>query len=101
MAPQELEIDKISAVTRNLQAGNEDDKEFERRLKVAELALKETELEDKKESVKSKGNAGVKEKAEVDLLNSLMRDEGATPDEPRGAPMGPRGPNVGPAPEGV
>ena len=101
LAPQELEIDKISAITRNLQAGDQDDKEFERRLKVAEIALKETELQDKKEVMKSKGNAGIKEKAEVDLLNSLMRDEGATPDEPRGAPRGPRGPNVGPAPEVV
>ena len=97
LAPQELEIDKISAVTRNLQAGNEDDKEFERRLKVAEVVLKETELQDKKNAVESKA-AGLKEKAEVVLLNSLMRDEGATPDTPRG---GPRGPNVGPAPEVV
>ena len=100
LAPQELEIDKISAVTRNLQAGNEDDKEFERRLKVAEVVLKETEIQDKKEAMKAKGNAGVKEKAEVDLLKSLMRDEGATPDTPSG-PRGPRGPNVGPTPEAV
>ena len=101
LEPQGMEIKKIEAITRNLQAGDQDDKEFERRLKVAEVALKETELKDKKEVMKSKGNAGIKEKAEVDLLNSLMRDEGATPDEPRGAPRGPRGPNVGPAPEVV
>ena len=41
LAPQELEIEKIEAITRNLREGDEDDKEFERRLKVAEVAIKE------------------------------------------------------------
>ena len=41
LAPQELEIEKIEAITRNLREGDEDDKEFERRMKVAEVALKE------------------------------------------------------------
>ena len=31
--PQELEIDRIKAITTNLQAGTADDKEFERRIK--------------------------------------------------------------------
>ena len=44
IAPEELEIDKIEAITRNLQAGDQDDKEFERRLKVAQTILKEKEL---------------------------------------------------------
>jgi hypothetical protein len=92
LEPQEVEIKKIEAITRNLQAGDQDDKEFERRLKVAEVVLKETELQDKKNATESKA-AGIKEKAEVDLLNSLMRDEGATPDTPRG-------PNVGTPPQG-
>ena len=47
IAPQELEIDKINAVTRNLEAGDSDDKEFERRLKVADRLLKEREVEGK------------------------------------------------------
>jgi hypothetical protein len=47
LAPQELEIDKIQAITRNLQAGDQDDKEFERRLKVAQTLLKEKEIEAK------------------------------------------------------
>jgi len=47
LAPQELEIDKIEAITRNLQAGDQDDKEFERRLKVAQTLLKEKEIEAK------------------------------------------------------
>ena len=42
--PVELEIDQIKAVTSNLAAGDADDKEFERRLKVADVALKEKRL---------------------------------------------------------
>ena len=42
--PQELEIKRIKAVTTNLQAGTEDDKEFEKRLKVSEQLLKEREI---------------------------------------------------------
>jgi hypothetical protein len=47
IAPQELELDRIKAVTSNLQAGDADDKEFERRLKVADRLLKEREVEGK------------------------------------------------------
>jgi len=42
--PQELEIDKINAVTRNLREGNEEDKEFERRMRVADTLLKEKQI---------------------------------------------------------
>jgi len=42
--PVELEIDQIKAVTSNLAAGDADDKEFERRLRVADAALKEKRL---------------------------------------------------------
>ena len=41
LMPQELEIDRMKAVTTNLKSGTEDDKEFERRLKVADMLLKE------------------------------------------------------------
>ena len=44
LAPQELEIEKIEAITRNLREGDQDDKEFERRLKVAQTLLKEKEV---------------------------------------------------------
>jgi len=44
LAPQELEINKIDAITKNLREGDEDDKEFERRLKIANIALKEKTL---------------------------------------------------------
>ena len=43
--PMELEIKKIDATTDSLQKGDADDKEFEKRLKVAELALKEKDLD--------------------------------------------------------
>ncbi len=47
LAPEELEIEKINAITRNLKEGNEEDKEFERRLKIANSLLKEKEIEAK------------------------------------------------------
>jgi hypothetical protein len=42
--PVELETDQIKAITANLKVGTADDKEFERRLKVADTALKEKRL---------------------------------------------------------
>jgi hypothetical protein len=45
--PQELEIDKINAVTRNLREGDAEDKEFERRMRVADTLLKERQIEGK------------------------------------------------------
>jgi hypothetical protein len=42
--PVELETDQIKAITANLRVGTEDDKEFERRLKIADTALKEKRL---------------------------------------------------------
>jgi len=51
LAPQELQVDIVNAVTRNLKEGNEDDKEFERRLKVADRLLKESEIKGKQQNV--------------------------------------------------
>ena len=96
LAPQELEIDKISAITRNLQAGDQDDKEFERRLRVAEVALKEAELTDKRSMAEANKKSGEKEQA---LFDSLMSDGPSSPPQAPSRPSGPRGPNVGPAPE--
>ena len=45
--PQELEIDKINAITRNLKEGDAEDKEFERRMRVADTLLKEKQIEGK------------------------------------------------------
>jgi len=48
LAPEELEIEKIEAITRNLKEGDQEDKEFERRLKVADRLLKQRQLEGKR-----------------------------------------------------
>ena len=48
LAPEELQIEKIEAITRNLKEGDQEDKEFERRLKVADVLLKESKIEGKR-----------------------------------------------------
>lgn len=55
--PQELEIDKINAITRNLREGDAEDKEFERRMKVADTLLKEKAIEGKTNVNNAKRNA--------------------------------------------
>jgi hypothetical protein len=45
--PQELEIDKLKAITTNIRKGEEDDREFERRLKIADRLLKEKDIDNK------------------------------------------------------
>ena len=42
--PQELEIDRIKAVTANLSAGDADDNEFKKRLEISKQLLKEREV---------------------------------------------------------
>jgi len=42
--PEELEIDKLKAVTSNLKEGTAEDKEFERRVKIADALLKERQV---------------------------------------------------------
>jgi len=59
VVPQELEIDKINAITRNLKEGDQDDREFERRMRVAETLLKEREVQ-----AKEKGNQQVEKRDE-------------------------------------
>ena len=55
--PQELEIDKINAITRNLKEGDAEDKEFERRMRVAETLLKEKAIEGKNNANDTNRNA--------------------------------------------
>ncbi len=45
--PEEVNIDLINAITRNLKDGDAEDKEFERRFKVANTLLKEREIKGK------------------------------------------------------
>ena len=54
--PQELEIDRIKAVTTNLKAGDADDKEFQKRLKISEQLLKEREVAVKEGNVSATPN---------------------------------------------
>ena len=71
LLPEELQIEKIEAITRNLKEGDEEDKEFERRLKVADTLLKERELVEKnkpKEAPKENPNAEIEQR----LLNQLV-----------------------------
>jgi hypothetical protein len=56
--PQELEIDRIKAITTNIRAGDQDDKEFERRLKIADTLLKERDLDIKAQSVRAQQGGG-------------------------------------------
>ena len=42
--PQELEIDRIKAITANLKEGDADDKEFQKRLEISKQLLKEREV---------------------------------------------------------
>jgi hypothetical protein len=55
--PMELEIDRINAITRNLKEGDAEDKEFERRMKVADALLKEKAIEGKNNANNATGNA--------------------------------------------
>ena len=56
--PKETEIARIKAITTNIQAGDKDDKEFERRMRISESVLKEREviLKERKEERDSKPN---------------------------------------------
>ena len=80
--PMELEIDRISAVTRNLREGDQDDKEFERRMRVAETLLKERQI---------KG----KENANGQRTNNSPRPSQETPPAPMEPPRGIRTQNGG------
>jgi len=55
--PQELQIDKINAITRNLKEGDQEDKEFERRMRVADALLKEKQIEGKTNANNTERNA--------------------------------------------
>ena len=97
LAPEELQIDKINAITRNLQAGDEDDKEFDRRLKLANALLKESEIEGKRKDANDTNRNEPTPRADQQRVQEPIRQIGPVGEQARG----PRGPNVGPAPEGV
>lgn len=49
--PEKVQNDRIRAVSSNIQPGNQDDKEFEKRAKIAELLLKERDIVSKERIV--------------------------------------------------
>ena len=101
LAPQELEIEKIEAITRNLKEGDADDKEFERRLKIAEVAFKEKELTDKAGGATRRANDTNRNQQIPEPNQRSVQRPNRPLGEARNQARGPRGPNVGPAPEGA
>ena len=78
LAPEELQIDKIEAITRNLSAGDQDDREFERRLKVANVLLKEQSMEKRRQANDDDAarNAEANRPSEQQLLTALQQTGG-------------------------
>jgi len=74
LSPQELEIDKIEAITRKLRAGDQDDKEFERRLKVAQTLLKEKEVQSKTNVNDSARIRGANQPNQPSIPNPIRQD---------------------------
>ena len=77
--PQELEIDKINAITRNLREGDAEDKEFERRMKVADTLLKEKQIQGKTNVNNAERNAAPAGPSQQPLPRNIP-----TPTGPRG-----------------
>ena len=83
--PQELEIDKINAVTRNLREGDAEDKEFERRMKVADTLLKEKALQGKTNANNAERNANVARPSQQPLPRNVSAPKSPRePSEPTG-----------------
>ena len=75
---EELEIDKFKAASQNLENGVNDDKEFERRLKIMDLELKRQEAEDRRKAVKIQENTAKSQAAQAQMLEQRL-----TPVEPQ------------------
>ena len=78
LAPQELEIDKIKAITTNIKEGDGDDREFERRMRIAQSLLKEKELELKFQQQPSTAQQGVgngSQQARTDRLSGTDQQQ--------------------------
>jgi hypothetical protein len=72
--PQELQIDVINAVTKNMKEGNEDDKEFKRRLDLADRLLKERQIandQQRKASSAPRENAQRRAPANIEQIANL------------------------------
>lgn len=98
LAPQELEIEKIEAITRNIKEGDADDKAFKQRLEIANVALKEKQINN--QGSPSNANDSTRPQEPNSPSERSVQRAVQPPRENRGAPRGPRGPSVGPAPTG-
>ena len=79
IAPKELQIDLINAITRNLKEGDGEDKEFDRRLKTAQTLLKEREIKGKENANRPRTPDSSQERrqlppAEMGSLRSVGED---------------------------
>ena len=94
--PQELEIDRIKAVTANLQKGDADDKEFEKRLKISEQLLKEREVAVKEnQQGKTNGNTAQPQRSNQPSQQGIPRPQGANTGIGSGSPNPARVPQGG------
>ena len=78
LMPQELQIKAVSSATKNLPAGNESN-EFDKRVKIAELMLKEADIKNKSKIVElqmSKAKDSMMN-VETDFLDELTSELGA------------------------
>ena len=91
--PQELEIDRIKAVTANLKTGDADDKEFQKRLKISEQLLKEREVAVKEQGKQNDNTTPVQQSVTgnqrvVPEAESTLRGIGSQGPRPQGIPQG-------------
>jgi len=91
--PQELEIDRIKAVTANLKTGDADDKEFQKRLKISEQLLKEREVAVKEQGKQNDNTATVQQgnggnQRGVPTPEPTLSGIGSQGPRPQGIPQG-------------
>ncbi len=91
--PQELEIDRIKAITTNIKEGDADDKEFQKRLKISEQLLKEREVAVKEQGKPNADTAQVQRsnRASQPSLQSNIQETsgiGSRGPRPQGIPQG-------------
>ena len=92
--PQELEIDRIKAITTNIKEGDADDKEFQKRLKISEQLLKEREVAVKEEQGKPNANTAQVQRSDRASQPSLQPNIqetsgiGSRGPRPQGIPQG-------------
>ena len=94
--PQELEIDRIKAVSTNLNVGDADDKEFEKRLKISEQLLKEREVAVKEtQQGNTNGNTAQPQRSNQPSQQSIPRPQGTNTGIGSGSPSPARVPQGG------